>query len=95
MLDNSKNMIVVISTSKPIGTLKFNDVISIILMNEVLQCKSIIQNQGVESLTLVDRERKIDRNRQGHSSSRGRSKLRRGRFTCYHHEKLGCMKIKC
>jgi hypothetical protein len=88
-------MIVAMSTSTPIGTLKFDDVISSNLMNEVLQCKSIIQNQGGESLTLVDHERKIDRNRQGHSRSRGRSKLRRGRLTCYHHGKLGHMKNEC
>ena len=58
------------STSAPVGTLKFDDV-SNSLMNEELRHKSIAENQGGEALALADRGRRIDRGRKGRSRSRG------------------------
>ena len=56
--------IVDMSTSAPAGTLKFDDVSSN-LMNEELRRKSIAENQGGEALALADCGRRIDRGRQG------------------------------
>ena len=64
MPDSWKNLIVAMSTSAPAGTLKFDDVSSS-LMNEELRCKSIVENQGGEALALSDLGRRIDRGRQG------------------------------
>ena len=72
MPDNWENLIVSISTSAPTGTLKFDDVSSS-LMNEELRQKSVTENQAGEALTIADCGRKIDRTRQGRSKSRGRS----------------------
>ena len=58
------------STSTPARTLKFDDVSSS-LMNEELRRKSIAENQGGEALALADRGRRIDRGRQGRSRLRG------------------------
>ena len=59
MLDSWDNLIVVISTLAPAGTLNFdNDSSS--LMNEELQHKSISENQGGEALALSDGGRKIE-----------------------------------
>lgn len=92
MPDSWENLIVAINTSKLGGTLKFDDVSSN-LKNEELWCKSMTQNQRGEAL--VDHNRKFDWNQQGLSKSRGRSKSRRGRITCYHCGKLGHMKREC
>lgn len=70
MLDNSENLIVAMSTSTTIGTLKFDDVSSN-LVNEELRCKSIVENQEGEALALADCGRRMDRVRQGRSRSRG------------------------
>ena len=94
MPDSWENLIVSISTSAPAGTLKFDDVSSN-LMNEELRRKSVTENQGGEALTIADRGRKIDRTRKGSSKSRGRSKSRRGRITCYHCGKPRHIKTEC
>jgi hypothetical protein len=94
MPDSWENLIVAMSTSTTTGTLKFDDVSSS-LMNEELRRKSIAENQGGEALALADRGRRMDRGRQGRSRSRGRSKSRRGRIICFHCGKPGHMKKEC
>ena len=58
--DSWENLIVAINTSTSKGTLKFDNVNSS-LMNEELQRKSISENQVGEALALSDRGRKIER----------------------------------
>ena len=60
MLDNWENLIIAMSTSTTTGTLKFDD-LSSSLMNEELQRKSIAENQGGDALALADRGRRMDR----------------------------------
>ena len=62
MPDSWDNLMVAISTSAPAGTLKFDDVSSS-LMNEELRWKSMIENHGGEALSIADRGRKMDRGR--------------------------------
>jgi hypothetical protein len=64
-------------------------------MNEKLRHKSIIKNQGGETLSLINCSRKIVQSRQGHSRSRGRSKSRRGKLICYHYGKIVHMRKGC
>jgi len=94
MPDSWENLIVAMSTSTNIGTLKFDDVNSS-LMNEELRRKSIAENQGGEALALAHRGRRMDRGWQGRSRARGRSKSRRGRIICFHCGKTGHMKKEC
>ena len=94
MPDSWENLIVAINTSATVGTLKFDDVFSS-LMNEELRRKSTTESKGGEALTITDRGRKIERSNQGHSRSRGKSKSRRGKLTCFHCGKPGHMKKDC
>ena len=64
MSDNWENLIVAMRTSTTTGTLKFDDVSSS-LMNDELRHKSIVENQGGEALALADCGRRMDRGRQG------------------------------
>ena len=70
MPNSWENLIVAMSTSTTTGTLKFDDVSSS-LMNEELRCKSIVESQGGEALALVDHGKRIDRGQQGRSRLRG------------------------
>ena len=59
MPDSWENLIVAVSTSTTAGTMKFDDVSSS-LMNEELRHKSIVENQGGEALALANRGRRMD-----------------------------------
>jgi len=62
MPENWENLIIAMSTSATTRALKFDDVNST-LMNEELQCKSIVENQGGEAIALADHGRRMDRGR--------------------------------
>ena len=59
MPDSWKKLIAAMSTSATTGTLKFDDVGSS-LMNEELRCKSIVENQGGDALALVDHGKRMN-----------------------------------
>ena len=54
-----ENLIVAMSISTTTGTIKFDDVSSS-LMNEELRNNSIAENQGGEALALADRGSRMD-----------------------------------
>lgn len=59
MIYNRDNLIITMGISALVGTLKFDDVSNSVI-NEELQSKSIVKNQGGEALALDNHGRKIE-----------------------------------